>query len=421
MLRLAFTLLFGILTACYVPDGGLQAADWAQWRGPTGDNHAAAGATAPVFWDENQNLAWVTPVPGRGHSSPTVVGNRIYLTTADDQAETQSLLIFDRQSGTKLQEIVVHRGGLVAPLHPNNTHATPTVASDGNRIFTLFDNGHVAWLTAFDLEGKQLWQQEAIGFDPQRYQFGFGSSPVVLEGLVVVSSDYDGPESGIVALDASSGNRRWKVDRPQELSYSSVARAPASGRLSLLISGTHQFAAYEPATGKELWSTPGSTQATCGTMVWNEPLGLAFASGGYPEKFLTAVRTTGDHEIVWTNNKLKCYEQSMLVVGQHLYCINDNGVARCLRCTDGEELWKERLGGSYSSSPLLVGDAIYVTNEGGTTFVFKASPEGFESLGENQLGDSCFATPTPLDGRLYHRYAVGSGEERQEFLAAIGK
>ena len=411
-----------IVALYWILSTNLQAQDWPQWRGPTGDNHAASSATAPVTWGENTNLVWNVPVPGRGHSSPTVVGDRIYLTTADAAKQTQSLLIYDRHTGALLTEKIVHQGGVTAKMHPNNTHASSTVASDGARVFSLFNNDGAAWVTAFDLNGTQLWQQRAIGFAPKVYQFGFGSSPVVIDGMVIVASEYDGAESGIVALDARTGTKRWKVDRPQSLSYSTPARIRQGGKVYLITSGNSMFAAYNPANGSQLWSTDGSTMATCGTMVWDERHGLAFASGGYPDTFTAAVRTYGDHGVEWSNNKLKCYEQSMLVVGDYLYAVSDRGLVHCLRCSDGEEQWKQRLGGrGVSSSPVLIEGRIYVTNERGTTFVFAASPEGFQSLGENQLGTECFATPTPIGNRLYHRYAMGSGATRQEFLAAIGE
>jgi outer membrane protein assembly factor BamB len=275
-------------------------------------------------------------------------------------------------------------------------------------------------VTAFDLDGEPLWQQRVIGFTPKKYVFGFGSSPVVVDGKLIVASEYDGPESGIVALDTHSGKQIWKVDRPQSLSYSTPALASHRGERYLLTSGNKTVTAYDPREGQLLWSTEATTHATCGTMVWHEPLGLAFASGGYPDTFTLAVRTTGAHDVVWSNNRLKCYEQSMLVVEDHLYAVADNGVVHCLRAVDGTELWKQRLGGKFSASPLWIDGKIYVTNEQGTTFVFAASPAGFQPLGENQLGSECFATSTPVGTLLYHRYAVGSGEDRKEFLAAIG-
>lgn len=396
------------------------AEDWPQWRGPNGDNHAAPGAAAPIEWTETSGLFWRTRLPGRGHSSPTVFGERIYLTTADDAEQTQSLLVIDRATGELLRGEVAHQGGLPARIHPNNTHASPTAACDGERVYTLFFNGGDACLSAFTLEGDPVWSQRAAPFRPQQYSFGFGSSPRLVDGLVVISTEFDGPGSGLYAFDPATGEKAWETARPQKLSYSSPSLVPVDGDVKLMLTGNNQIAAYEPESGEQLWSVPGTTMATCGTMVWDERLGLAFGSGGYPDSFTVAIRTTAPHDVVW-QNRVKCYEQSMLVVDGYVYGVADSGVVYCWRAADGQPMWKQRLGGRYSSSPLLVGDVIYVTNERGTTYVFRANPEAYEPLAENQLGTSGFATPTPLDGRLYHRYGVGEGAGRQEFLVAIGQ
>lgn len=416
MLRCLFvsTIILGLFQSL------LPAEDWRQWRGPRGNQTAASGATAPTKWSDSEGLAWKTPLPGRGHSSPTVVGERIYLTTGDQQAGTQSLLILDRGSGELLGTRLVHSGGLAEEIHPNNTFASPTVASDGRRVFTQFQNRDALWITAFDLDGRQLWQKEAIPFDPKRYVFGIGTSPVVVGSLICVASEFDGDGSGFVALSTEDGSQQWFAPRKAHLSNSSLARVPIAGKTQLMISGQSQIASYDPSSGNELWSTEGTTFATCGTMVWDEQLGLAFASGGYPDPFTLAIRTAGDHSIVW-QNRVKSYEQSMIATGGYLYATADGGIAYCWRATDGKQMWKQRLGNTFSSSPVLVGETIYATNEKGTTFVFKASPDGCEVLAENQLGDEAFATPTPLDGRLYHRYADSSGGNRQEYLVAIGE
>ncbi|MGL4512916.1 MAG: PQQ-binding-like beta-propeller repeat protein [Lacipirellulaceae bacterium] len=396
------------------------AEDWPQWRGPRGDNQAAEGATAPVEFSPEKGVAWKVALPGRGHSSPVLVGDRVYLTTADEQAQTQSLLVLDRATGALVKETVAHRGGFPAEIHPNNTHASPTVACDGERVFALFCNDEGAWVTAFSLEGEQLWQERATTFAPVMFQFGFGSSPRLVGGLVVVSSEFDGDDSGIVALDPATGERRWFAERPESLSYSTPSTVPVNGKTALLLTGNEKIAAYDPATGDELWSVAGTTRATCGTMVWDEKLGLAFGSGGYPGSFTCAVRTTGKPEIVW-QKPAKSYEQSMIVTGGYLYATADGGIAYCWRASDGEEMWRERLGGKFSSSPTLVGDKLYAANERGTVTVFRASPDGFELLAENQLGDEVFATPAPVDGRLYYRYADSSSGKRQEYLAAFGE
>ncbi|TWT33583.1 Outer membrane protein assembly factor BamB [Posidoniimonas corsicana] len=396
------------------------AQDWRQWRGPTGDNHAAAGATAPVEWSEDAGLAWLTPIPGRGHSSPTIVGDRIYLTTADEQEQTQSLLIVDKATGRLIRQEVAHRDGLPARIHGNNTHASPTVASDGERVFALFYQKSGARVTAFDLSGQRLWQRKVCGFDPQMYQFGFGSSPRLVDGKLIISAEYDGPDAGVYAIDPADGGEIWKAPRRPGISFSTPIDAQLAGRRQLMLSGDGLIVSYDPATGEKLWSQIASTVATCGTMVWDAENQLAFASGGYPDSFTLAIRADGEHQVVW-DNSVKCYEQSLLFANGYVYGVSDRGVAYCWRSIDGEEMWRQRLGGGYSASPVLVGDAIYVSSEQGTTFVFRATHEGYQQLAENQLGTDCFPTTTPSGGRLYHRYGNGQGAQRQEYLAAIGE
>ncbi len=412
--------LFTLGMLVSVLDGSLSwAADWPQWRGVGQNNHAAPRATAPVEWAGKEGFAWVTRVPGRGHSSPTVVGDRIYLTTADTSDETQSVLVYDRVTGKQLGKTRVHRGGFPARIHSKNTHATPTVACDGERIYVLFHNDSAIWATALDLDGQKLWQQRVTEFQPKKYEFGFAASPILYGNLLVVAAEYDGPESGIYAIDTATGERRWKAERPQGLSFSTPIPLGDRQKPQLLVSGNKKIAAYDLQDGVELWSREGSTQATCGTMVGDRKLHLAFASGGYPDKFTVAIQMDGDHQVVW-ENQVCCYEQSLLLDEGYLYAVADSGVAYCWRASDGEEMWKHRLGGKYSSSPLLVDGRIYVSNEAGTTFVIEAAPDKFNLLAENQLGTEVFATPVPADGRLYYRFAEGTDENRQEFLVAIG-
>lgn len=414
MTRFVSCVLFLLLTQ------SAWAQDWLQWRGPTGDNHAPAGSTAPVAWSETSNILWKTEVPGRGHSSPTIVGDRIYLTTCDDQAEVQSLLVFDRTNGKLLKKTTVHTGKITKEIHPNNSRATPTVASDGEKVFALFDNDHALWVTAFDFDGNQLWQKRVAGFDPQQYKFGLGPSPIVVGNSLIVTSEYDGPDSGIYAISTADGSQNWKAPRPEGISYSSPIAARLNGRVQLFMSGNKQIASYDPNTGKELWSVEGSAPVTCGTLVWDANTGTVFASGGFPNPFTLGVETRGNPQIVWDNN-VKCYEQSMLFVEGYLYAVDDKGIVHCYRGSDGEEMWKKRTKGPVSASPVLIGNAIYYSNELGTTFVFAANPERYEELAKNQLGTDSFPTMTPCDGKLYHRYGSTADQQRQEYLVAIGE
>ena len=171
-------------------------------------------------------------------------------------------------------------------------------------------------------------------------------------------------------------------------------------------------------TGEEYWEIEGAT-TECVTTSVTDGVHI-FTSGGYPKNHVSAVRADGSGRVDWELNT-RVYVPSMLQHRGYLYATLDAGVASCFRCEDGAEVWKARLGGTFSSSPVLHGDTIYATNEGGQTFIFRATPDGFEKIAENQLGDSVFATPTLCGGQIFMRVAMREGEERKEWLYCISK
>ena len=388
--------------------------DWATWRGPTGNNHASAGSQGPTDYSA-KNIVWASPVPGRGHSSPIVVGDLIYLTTADKEAGTQAVLAFERKTGRPAWTQVVHRGGIPAENHPKNTEASPSVAFDGERVIAAFYNASAIWLSAVSTEGKPLWQQSIGGYEPRAYKYGYAASPTLYQDQVIVAADYDG-QSFLASHDRSSGKQVWKVARRSVTSFSSPIIANVCGRDQLLISGGEAIDSYDPATGKQLWTTPVLAMATCGTLVWDGE--CVFGSGGYPKSETACVKADGSGEVIWTNSQ-KCYEQSMLAVNGFVYAVTDAGVAHCWRASDGETMWRERLGGDYSSSPVLCGDNIHVFSEQGQGFVFKATEKEFVSVGGGKFGDECFATPTIIGKTMYMRVARNQSGKRQEYLVAL--
>ncbi len=392
------------------------AGDWPVWRGPNRNGVADPDQNPPVTWSTTENVVWKTSVPGRGHSSPTIVGDRIFLATADETRQIQSVVAFDRETGRQLWQTEVSQGGF-PKTHPKNTHATCTVACDGERLFVVFHHHARLTLAALDLEGAEVWKQEVGPYDPKVYEYGYAPSPALFESLVILAAD---SEKGgyLAAYDRETGRRVWKADRPRMLSFSSPIVANIGQRPQLLMSGCEHVAAYDPRNGEGLWVTPGTTMATCGTMVWEGD--LVFASGGYPEAQTICVKADGSRQVLWKNRQ-KCYEQSMLVHEGHVYALNDQGIAFCWRARDGREMWKERLEGPISASPVLVGDIIYATNEASTTFVFKADPQRFQLVARNQLEDEAFATPAICDGRIYMRVASGAAPQRKETLYCLGE
>ncbi len=390
--------------------------DWPWWRGPSHNGIAADGPAPPVKWSATENVVWKTDVPGRGHSSPTVVGQRVMLTTADESKKVQSVIAFDRESGDQLWKTDVNEGGFPNRIHNKNTHASGSVTSDGERLFASFFNHDAIKVTALDLDGNKLWEKEAGPFKPRQFEYGYAPSPFVYKSLVIVAADYDGG-GYLAALHRKTGDIVWRKPRPAVISYSSPVVAKVGGRDQLLISGCEIVAGYDPATGEQLWSCDATTRSTCGTMVWDGD--LVFASGGYPKAETVAVRADGSGEILWRNNT-KCYEQSMLAHDGHVYAVDDRGIATCWQAESGEEKWRGRLRGPVSASPVLAGGNLYLSNEAGTTFVFKANPDAFELVAENRLGDDAFATPTICGGQIFLRVASQMGGRRQEMLYCIG-
>lgn len=408
-------LLGPLLSVMLVNAGPVDAGDWPAWRGPTRNNVAMAGQRPPVTWNENEQVLWKVNIPGRGHSSPIIVGDQILVTTADEEQQVQSVLSFDRLTGTQQWRTEVVHGGLPERIHKNNTHATPTLAWNGERLLAVFNSHEQVQLAALDLNGRKLWQIAAGGYRPERYHFGYAASPLTFESLVIVASEYE--QGWLAAFDQADGREVWRVDRPDNTSYSSPIVAHLAGRDQLLMSGNDRVMSYDPRTGRELWSAVACTKATCGTLVWDGD--LVFASGGFPGKETAAVRADGSGDVVWRNRE-SCYEQSLLAHEGYVYAVNDNGIAFCWRASDGEEMWKQRLSGPISASPVLADGKIYATNERGTTFVFHANPDEYQPLARNQLGDETYATPVIHDGRIYLRVAHHQPTGRVEMLYCLG-
>ncbi|MFP6907549.1 MAG: PQQ-binding-like beta-propeller repeat protein [Verrucomicrobiota bacterium] len=388
--------------------------DWPWWRGFTRDGTAAPGQEVPTTWSETEHIIWKVDVPGRGHASPTLVGDRVFLATGDREAGTQSVVAFNRANGKQLWQQTVNTGGLPAKIHNKNTHASGTVACDGRRVFCAFYNNQGIQVAALSTAGKPIWSKRAGDFNPQKYAFGYGASPIIYRDWVLVASDYE--KGGfLAALDRNSGATAWKIQRDAMTNYATPMVAHIDGRDQVLLGGNESVYAYDPTNGEQLWRAPGPSLATCGTLVTDGD--LVFTSGGYPQKFTVCVK---DGREVWRNNQ-KAYEQSMLVHEGHLYMLNDNGIAYCWKTSDGKEQWRERLGGPVSASPVRVGDLIYQANEKGSTFVFKADPSGFQLVAENKLGDDSFATQSICGNRIYTRVGYRAGGTRREMLVCIGK
>lgn len=387
--------------------------DWPWWRGPTRDGVAPGRQNTPLAWSETENVVWRAEVPGRGHGSPIVVGDRVLLLAAEPDRQVQSVLCFDRKTGKRLWQAEVHSGGFTAKGNEKSSLASSTPACDGQRVFVNFLNADAIYTTALDLDGKQLWQIEVSDYVLHQ---GFGSSPAVHGSLVIVSADHKAAGS-IVGLDRATGKVVWQQPRPKMPNYTSPIVLDVAGREQLLFTGCELVSSFDPGTGKKLWEIPGST-TECVTSTVTDGQHI-FTSGGYPKNHLSAVRADGSGKIAWENNS-RVYVPSMLVRDGYLYAVLDAGVATCWECETGRQVWQERIDGTFSSSLVMAEDRIFATNEAGHTYIFEASSKAFRLLAENQLGEEAMATPAICGDRIYTRVAVRTGDKRQEWLYCLG-
>jgi len=386
--------------------------DWPWWRGPLRNGTANPDQQPPTKWSSDENVVWQSPVPGRGHGSPTVVGDCVYLATGDEKSGAQSVLCFDRKTGRQLWNTVVHDSGLMIK-NSRGTGASSSVACDGQRLFINFANSGAMYTTALSLGGKQLWQTKITDYVIHQ---GYGSSPAIYQSLVIVSADNKGG-GAMAGLDRKTGNIVWRNERPKKPNYSSPVIFNVAGKDQLFMTGCNLVSSFEPLTGKQIWQVAGAT-TECVTSTVTDGKHI-YSSGGYPRNHMSAYLADGSGKIVW-ENKNRIYVPSILIRNGYLYGVMDAGVAGCWKCDTGEQMWKARLGGNFTASPVLVGERIYATNESGATFIFAANPERFRRPTVNQLGDEVFASATICGGKIFMRVANTKAGSRQETLYCLG-
>lgn len=391
--------------------------DWPWWRGPTLDGKSR-DAQVVTTWSRTDNILWKAKVSGRGHSSPIVCRERIFLTTADEDVHKQYVLAFDRKTGNQLWKTLAHEAEFTRK-NPKNSYASATPACDGQGVFSVFLNREGLHVTATNLDGKILWQTRAGAFQSQH---GYGSSPVLFKSLVIINGD-SLKDCFVAALDRKSGEMVWRTARKttgKNGSYATPMLAQLAGRPQLILTGMGEVSSYDPETGKLIWSCAGPSEVTGCTAACSDK--LVFATGGYPEKEILAIRADGAGDvtkshIVWRSNKGVAYVPSPLYHEGYLYVVADGAMVTCFKVATGEQVWQERLQGRFTSSPVLVGDLLYVTNEAGKTFVLKTGPK-FKVVAMNALEEGVLATPAICGGRLLlrtsgHLYCIGRGEPKR--------
>lgn len=415
-------------------------ADWPQWRGPDGQGHAAA--RLPVKWGESENIAWRTELPGRGWSSPVIVGGRIWMTTAietpagdEDKArrlkentgdqpltllarlELRALCV-DAASGKLLHNILLLTKRDPQWVHQLNSYASPSPVFSGGRLYCHF--GTLGTACADTSSGAVVWTNE----DPElqvMHENGPGSSPVVEDGMVIFHMD-GSDRQFVAALDAATGRLAWKTarsgrmhDNPQyQKSYGTPLVVTANGRRQLLSTGSDWLYSYDPKTGAELWKL---AYGDLGFSVTPRPVfanGVIYLATGFGKSRILAVRLEGvaAPQIEWTFDKGAPVMSSPILVDGLLYFVNDGGMMTCVDAKSGEEISRERLGEPFSASPLHAAGHLYFPGREGTTYVVKAGREPV-IVAANKLDGRQFASFAAEGDALFIRtdralYRIGS-------------
>jgi outer membrane protein assembly factor BamB len=412
MIPQAFALT-AMLTACLAST--VRADDWREFRGPSGQGHAAG--ELPTQWGRDKNIAWKQAIPGKGWSSPIVVASRVYLTTAVPAGNGDQLLealCLDAASGKILweKEVFRQKGETAPKIHAKNSHASPTPLVRGDRLFVHFGHQGTACL---DLKGEVRWRNQSLPYAPVH---GNGGSPILVEDRLVFNCD-GGDKAFVVALDVNSGEVRWKTERSVEaersFSFCTPLLIEVAGKKQIISPGSEEVCAYAPAGGKEIWRVTYFGYSVIPRPVFGH--GLLFICTGYNTPSLLAIRPGGEGDVTashvaWKTRKAVPHAPSPLLVGDELYLVSDNGMASCLDARTGEVHWQERLGGTHSASPLFAADKIYFQSEQGDGVVVRAGKR-FQLLARNNLGERSLASPAAAEGALFirtekHLYRIGA-------------
>jgi len=431
-MRFSFLNLF--LGCCFLV-GSVQAEvpedNWPTWRGPT-PNGVAIKGNPPTTWSETENIKWKVPVPGNGHSTPIIWGNKLFLQTAIqtkqgpelvEELKTSSgtrkmsvhkkvpydfrIICIDRSNGKTLWEKTVkttipHEGH-----HPTSSFASFSPVTDGRLLWVSFGS---QGLYCFDLDGNEQWRNDLIEMET-RMHFGESSSPTIAGDAVVVLLDHQG-DSKIMAFNKITGKPMWEKERDEETTWSSPVGYVEDGKNLVLTNATNFVRSYDAQTGHIVWQSSGQTVNTIPSPVFG--FGNVYCSSGFRGAAFQAIKLggkgdlTGSSSIAWEYNQDTPYVPSPLLYEDKIYFLsNTNAVLTCVDAKTGEALYaKERLRGlkKIYASPVGAAGKVYLADRAGTVFVLKHGDE-LEILAQNSLdpNEAFDSSPVVVGDELYLR------------------
>ncbi|MBI1345230.1 PQQ-binding-like beta-propeller repeat protein [bacterium] len=399
-----------ILGAIFCSSTAAKAADeWPQFLGPTGDGHATTTGL-PLTWSETENIAWKTPIHGKGWSSPVIWDDQIWLTTATEDGKQMFALCIDRDSGKIVHDLLLFENEKPSEIHTLNSYASPTPCIEEGRVYITFGSYGTACLNSHT--GEVLWSRRDL---PCEHFRGPGSSPILYGSLLILH--YDGFDfQYIIAMDKETGETVWKNDRTIDYGtpngdFKKAFCTPSifniHGRLELISPTSKACLSLNPDTGEEYWRITYKGFSATARPLYDPALDLLYINTGFSKAELCAVKTGGsgditDSHVAWTATKSIPSKPSEVLVGDALYMVHDQGAATCLDAKTGEVVWQQRIGGNYSSSALLADNRIYFSNHEGQTTVIEPSRE-YKELAVNTLADGCMASPAVAGKALFLR------------------
>jgi len=389
----------------------LRADNWSAWRGPNGDG-VCTERNLPLTWSATDNVRWKVAMPASCNSTPIIWGNRVFLTQGLDDGKRRALIALDRQDGKKLwqRELACET---IETSHKQNPPCSASPVTDGEAVYAWFAS---AGVVAYDFQGKELWHRD---FGPVVSRWGNGSSPVLYKDLLIVFHGPGEPNTFLIALDKRTGKTVWKSDEKAINSqvfgcWSTPIVIKTAGRDELIlplpgdeVGGEGYFKAYDPATGKHLWTCKGLGNEIYAMPAVNEARDLIVGICGHNGPLL-AVKPGGSGDVTATHRVWRQAGKNPQRVGSgvfhkdRFFLADAPGFIECLDPKTGEPFWKERVEGNLWGSMLVADGKLYVTSLEGETFVLAAG-EKFEVLSRNKLGEPIYAAPAVSNGEIFLR------------------
>ena len=422
---------------------------WPSFRGPSASG-VAEGFATPVEWDAatSKNIQWKTPIPGLGHSSPIIWGDKVFVTTAisgqanpplkvglygniapvqDDTVHRWVIYCLDKKTGKILWEKTAYEGVPKVKRHTKATHANSTPATDGKHVVAFFGS---EGLYCYDMEGELKWKKDFGLLDSGYYvvpqaQWEFGSSPVIHKRRVYIQCDVQG-ESFLAAYKTKDGSEVWRTPRDEVPTWSTPTIYEKGRKTQVIVNGYKHIGGYDAKNGQALWWLRGGGDIPVPTPILGK--GLVYitnAHGGGAPMYAIAPKAKGDlsldegvstsEYVIWSDRRSGAYMQTPILYGDYLYTCRDSGLVICYDAKTGRRIYRNRLGdGStgFTASAVAGNDKLYYTSEEGDVFVLSAGREA-NLLATNALGEVCMATPAISEGRLFFR--------TQGHLVAVGQ